>query len=87
MKIRIHNIKWDTLLSENLVKLPKEKVKEITQNDFHNYGLEEEDFPRLSIGELNLIGVDMFKELYEEYKIHPIDGSFEFHWGFSEFGY
>ena len=88
MKIRLHNIKWDSYFDKYpqiLDTLPKEKVKEITINDFHNYGLEEEDFHRLSIGELNSIGVDMLKEIDEEYDVLPIDGSFEFHWNYSDY--
>ena len=88
MKIRLHNIKWSSYFDkypEILDTLPKEKIKEITINDFNNYGWDDDEIHRLSVGELNLIGVDMFKEIEKEHDVTPNDGSFEFHWNYSDF--
>ena len=59
--------------------------QEITINDFYHYGWDDDEIHRLSVGELNLIGVDMFKEIEKEHDVTPYDGSFEFHWNFSDF--
>ena len=88
MKIRLHNIKWSSYFDkypEILDTLPKEKIKEITINDFNNYGWDDDEIHRLSVGELNSFGVDMFKEIEKEHDVTPNDGSFEFHWNYSDF--
>ena len=85
MKIRLHNIKWDTTETEVLEKLPTEIIRELNIDNFSNHGLGEDDWYQLQISELNDEGYFMMEELANEYGIEPIDGSLEFHWGYQDY--
>ena len=85
MKIRLHNIKWNTTEIEVLEKLPTEIIRELNMDNFYNHGLDEDDWYKLQISELNDEGYFMMGELKNEYGIEPIDGSLEFHWGYQDY--